>query len=301
MSLFVWVPVVVVAAAFQTARNGFQRGLLETAGPWGATLVRFLFGLPFTAVWLTVTLFVYSPATPPDVTLRFFAACAIGAAAQVGATAALLVSMDRSSFAVGTAFSQVSLPSSALVGLVLGDHFSAFGWMGLVITTLGLFLLSWPQARMTRKEWSAAFYGTISGAIFGVSSNAFRAAAVMLAPGEPWIGAPVTVFVVQTMQSCGLLVVLATRDRAALAAALASWRQSFGAGLCGAAASAGWFAALAMAPAGAVRAVGVVDMPMAAVAGRRVFGERMSVRQWAGFGLTAFGVIACALGVMRSP
>ena len=33
--------------ALQVARNTLQRGLLTGAGPWGATLVRFLFGLPF--------------------------------------------------------------------------------------------------------------------------------------------------------------------------------------------------------------------------------------------------------------
>ena len=33
------------AAPLQVARNAMQRGLVGDAGPWGATLVRFLFGL----------------------------------------------------------------------------------------------------------------------------------------------------------------------------------------------------------------------------------------------------------------
>ena len=51
-----YIPITVSAAAFQVGRNALQRGLVADAGPWGATLVRFLFGLPFSlallaAVW----------------------------------------------------------------------------------------------------------------------------------------------------------------------------------------------------------------------------------------------------------
>ena len=57
--MFAFVPITIIAAGFQVARNALQRSLLGGAGPWGATLVRFLFGLPFsltfavTAQWLS--------------------------------------------------------------------------------------------------------------------------------------------------------------------------------------------------------------------------------------------------------
>lgn len=54
--------------------------------------------------------------------------------------------------------------------------------------------------------------------------------------------------------------------------------------------------ALALASAAAVRAVGVVDIPMAAIAGRRLFAERLSLRQGIGAVLTALGVAATAFG-----
>ena len=87
-----------------------------------------------------------------------------------------------------------------------------------------------------------------------------------------------------------------TRLPQALRAVIASWRQSLGAGLCGAIASFGWFTALAYAPAGPVRAVGMVEMPMAAFAGRRLFRERLSVWQLAAVGAAALGVVLAALG-----
>ena len=51
------------------------------------------------------------------------------------------------------------------------------------------------------------------------------------------------------------------------------------AGLCGACASACWFLALGLAPAAPVRAVGVIEAPMAALAGRRFFAEKLHARQ----------------------
>jgi drug/metabolite transporter (DMT)-like permease len=50
-----------------------------------------------------------------------------------------------------------------------------------------------------------------------------------------------------------------------------------------------------MAPAGLVRAVGVVEMPIAALAGKRLFAERISGRQWLFGGATAVGVLLAAL------
>jgi drug/metabolite transporter (DMT)-like permease len=51
-----------------------------------------------------------------------------------------------------------------------------------------------------------------------------------------------------------------------------------------------------MAPAGPVRAVGVIEAPIAAAAGRRLFKEQLTLRQLLGGVLTAAGVAMTALG-----
>ena len=93
-----------------------------------------------------------------------------------------------------------------------------------------------------------------------------------------------------------MVAALALLRPASLSAVGRSWRPSLGAGFFGAAASACWFAALALAPAGPVRAVGVIEAPIAAAAGRRLFKERLSPRQLAGGALAAVGVAVAALG-----
>jgi drug/metabolite transporter (DMT)-like permease len=93
-----------------------------------------------------------------------------------------------------------------------------------------------------------------------------------------------------------LTAFLAVTRPAALLAVAASWRRSLGAGFFGSAASACWFSALALAPAASVRAVGVLEIPFAALAGKRLFKERLTLRQAAGAAFAAAGVAAAAFG-----
>ena len=51
-----WIPFTVVAALGQVARNAMQRSLTKPLGTWGATNIRFLFGFPFSLLFLGAVL-----------------------------------------------------------------------------------------------------------------------------------------------------------------------------------------------------------------------------------------------------
>ena len=108
MFSLLWIPATIGASFFQVARNALQRGLMPSTGPWGATLVRFLFGLPFSLLFVGGAL-ALTRGVHPAWTIAFWAAAMTGALAQVLATASLLVAMRRAGFAVGTALQQSSL------------------------------------------------------------------------------------------------------------------------------------------------------------------------------------------------
>lgn len=291
-----WIALTIAAAPLQVARNALQRGLVEEAGPWGATLVRFLFGLPFALAMFAVVA-VFTPTADPTFTPRFWLMVSAGALGQVLATAALLVAMRRAGFAVATFMQQSSLPLAALMGLaVFGDSLSPGAWLGVGATTVGLCVLSWPRTGAAGGLWLGSLLGLLSGAAFAVALNGYRHAGPALEPEHPIYAALASVCVAQAMQSLGLGAWLGLRRPADLAAVGRAWRQSLGAGFCGSAASACWFSALALAPAGMVRAVGVIEAPIAAAAGRRLFNERLSARQILGGGVTAVGVVLTALG-----
>ena len=84
-----WIPITIAATGLQVARNALQRGLLGDAGPWGATLVRFLFGLPFALVALTAVV-TLTPGARPNFGGDYWLATATGALSQLLASAALL-------------------------------------------------------------------------------------------------------------------------------------------------------------------------------------------------------------------
>jgi drug/metabolite transporter (DMT)-like permease len=287
-----WILLTAAAAPLQVARNALQRGLVGDAGPWGATLVRFLFGLPFSlAIFGAVVL--ATPGAAPHFSGGFAAAVLVGALSQIGATAALLVAMRRAGFAVATVMQQSSLPLAAVFGwLALGDAIGVRAWAGIATTTMGLAILSWPRREQMRGAALGTVLGLASGAAFAVALNAGLA----LEPHHPIYSATASVCMAQAIQTAVMVSALAALRPASLAAVARSWRPSLGAGFFGAAASACWFGALALAPAGPVRAIGVIEAPIAAAAGRRLFRERLSPRQLAGGALAALGVLATALG-----
>lgn len=291
-----WIFLTLAAAPLQVARNAMQRGLVEEAGPWGATLVRFLFGLPF-SIGIFGLAYGLTPTASPHWTSTFWLGAISGAIAQVAATAALLMAMSRSGFAVATMLQQSSLPFAALLGwLLLGDDLSAAVWTGVGVATVGLVVLSWPRAGQGRADLAGALLGLAAGAAFAVAFNGFREAGRALDPAHPLVSATAAVVVAQAMQSLVLTAILAVTRPQALRAVTLAWRSSLAAGFFGSAASACWFGALALAPAAPVRAVGLIEGPIAAAVGRKLFREKLRLRQWVGGGLTAVGLLLCILG-----
>src|SRR5579884_2509621 len=94
-----WIPVTIGAAFAQTLRNAAQRHLTRDLGALGATLVRFLYGLPFAVLWLVIVMVAFDrkpdgglPPLPP-VTAAFLGWTILAAVSQIAATALLLRNM----------------------------------------------------------------------------------------------------------------------------------------------------------------------------------------------------------------
>jgi drug/metabolite transporter (DMT)-like permease len=299
--LALWVPLALVAGFLQILRNAAQRGLSDQAGPWGATLVRFLYGLPFACLFLGFVWWLAPPASF-NIGTDFWFAAPIGATAQVCATAALIQAMRASSFGLGSTFQHMSLPLAAVVGvLVLGDHLGLWGWLGIWGATAGLLLASWPTQGLAGgiAGFRAGFFGLASGACFAVSANCYRLCGLAIDPSAPIFSATFTLVCVQALQSVVLGGILYMVDRRALAALAADGRASWSAGFTGAAASACWFAALTLAPAALVRALNaLVEAPTATLLGWIRFKETIDFRRGLGSALIVAGVVVSVWGQM---
>lgn len=298
---WLWIPVTIWAAFAQTLRNAAQRSLTGTLGTLGATLVRFLYGLPFAALWLWLVHAAGGFAIPAP-NIRFAVWVVVGAVAQIVATALLLRVMAERNFALGVAYSKTEIIQVAVFGLAfLGDPITSVAAIAIVLGTLGVLLLS-PADR--ERPWRAllagwtsrtALVGLGSGAAFALSAVGYRGAALAL-DGAPFlVAAAFTLLAAQSIQTVLLGGWLAARDRAVIGRVFAAWRPSLFAGFMGAAASAGWFTAMAVEPVAHVRTLGLVELVFSAIVSRRFFREKMTRREWTGMGLLVAGVIVITL------
>ncbi|MGZ8267473.1 MAG: EamA/RhaT family transporter, partial [Burkholderiales bacterium] len=102
---WLWIPITIGAALAQTSRNAAQRHLTPILGTLGATLVRFLYGLPFALIWMGAVAWVGGFAVP-DPNAAFAGWIVVSSLAQIAATAMLLRVMEERNFALGIAYAK---------------------------------------------------------------------------------------------------------------------------------------------------------------------------------------------------
>src|SRR5262245_50391423 len=137
-----WIPITVWAAFAQTIRNAAQRSLTAELGTWGATLVRFLYGLPFAAIWLFAVQ-AFTAEVLPALNSKFLFWTLLGAVSQIIATGLLLRTMQERNFGVGVAYSKSEVLQVAIFAFVfLGDPLTIPLAIAVALGTAGVLFLS---------------------------------------------------------------------------------------------------------------------------------------------------------------
>ncbi len=298
MLAYAWVPIVIWAALAQTVRNTAQRSLVAQAGTLGATLARFLYGLPFAAVWVAALHLWPATAGPaPTFNPSYFAWLLLGAVSQLAATACLLAAMKQRNFVVGVALSKTDALQVALFAAIFLHELP--GWVTLLaigLATAGVVLLSMPQKRAAGAAvtagWSApaALYGLGSGTGFAFSAVGYRGAALQLPDVSPWLIGGWGVLFAQAIQTLLLGGWLAWNSRDSLRATARAWRVSTIAGAAGAMASIGWFTAFALTTAANVRTLGLVEVIFSYLVSHRLLREKLSRADRIGLALLVIGL-----------
>ena len=289
-----WVVVALIAAAAQTARNATQASLTRAIGTVGATQVRFLFGLPFALLFLGLVVWAMGEA-PPTLTQRTLSFTTLGAVAQIGATALMLITMKSQSFSVTTAWLKTEPVIVALTAaVVLGDHLSWAALVAIAIATAGVLVMSIKPGPKPA-DWftpGPALTGLAAAALFGLSAIGFRGGVTGLETGGYLIRATTTLVLSLTLQTTILLIWMLVFDRKALRASFAVWRQSLGAGFLGAFASQFWFLGFSLTTAANIRTLALAELIFAAAVAWVYFRQRPTLRQSFGMALIIIGVAA---------
>src|SRR5688500_15999765 len=154
---WLWIPIVIVAAAAQTMRNAVQRSVTRTAGVMPATFIRFAYGLPFAALALAILVLLTGRA-PPAPNPHFFAWVTLGAVTQVMSTAFFVAAMAQRTFVVAVVFTKTEVLQVGLFGVILlGETLSIPVITAMLLGTLGVLLLSGQSAteRATGPAWTS--------------------------------------------------------------------------------------------------------------------------------------------------
>lgn len=298
---WLWIPVTIWAAFAQTMRNAAQRHLTAELGTLGATLVRFLYGLPFALIWLLILIYG-AKLTLPSFNGVFLGWVALGAFTQILATALLLKVMSERNFLLGVAYSKTEILQVAVFGfMLLGDPVTTYAALAILAGTCGVFMLSPADKERPLRAllvgWTTrtAVYGLGSGACLALSAVGYRGAALALEAPSFLAAAGYTLVWAQSLQTLGLGGYLLWTQRDVVLKVLRAWRRSLFAGFMGAAASAGWFTAMAIEPVAHVRTLGLIELLFSYAISRRFFRERTTGMEIAGVALLTLGVVIVSL------
>ncbi|GMP08246.1 MULTISPECIES: EamA family transporter [Bradyrhizobium] len=286
-----WIPFTLIAASGQVARNAMQRSLTKPLGTWGATNIRFLFGFPFSLVFLGVVLAVSGDhlSTPPFV---FWSWLLLGALSQIVGTGLMLLAMNDRSFVVTTAYLKTEAIQTAIFGFIfLGDHLTWLKVLAIVTATVGVVVTALrPGGEKSFAEFKPTITGLAAAAAFALSAVGFRGA-VITVPGVSFVtAASVTLVLSLFVQTLILTIYLLWRAPNVLRAILGLWKPSLFAGFMGAFSSQFWFLAFALTAAANVRTLALIEVLFAQAVTYYSFKQPIAPRELAGIALIIIGV-----------
>ncbi|MEZ5946778.1 MAG: EamA family transporter [Hyphomonas sp.] len=205
-----WIPVTIAAAFLQNLRSMLQKSLKGRLSTWGATATRFIYAAPFAV--LLFTGIAADRGGVPAAPAEFFLYGMAGGLAQILATALLISLFSHTNFAVATAFTKTEPLQTAVFGFVLlGEHVSAGAIAGILVSLVGVVLISVPglTVRALRQANAGMWRGVVSGGLFGLSAIAYRSASLSLPGEDVLLRSSATLAFVTVFQAVAVLVWLA--------------------------------------------------------------------------------------------
>lgn len=288
---WLWIPFTLIASTAQIARNAMQRNLTGPLGTLGATHIRFLFGFPFSLLFL-VGILVANGEWPPWPGSGFLPWLVIGAMTQIFATALMLAAMNERSFVVTTAYLKTEAIQAALFGFVfLSDSLGPLKVLAIVLATIGVVITALrPGSARGFGDIRPTVLGVLAASCFGLSAVGYRGAILQIEGVSFVAAASLTLVAALLLQTIVMSVWLAARNPGVTAAIFGLWKPSLLAGFMGAFASLFWLLAFALTAAANARALGLVEVLMAQGVSYYAMKQPFSSREMGGIVLIVIGV-----------
>ncbi len=302
MSIEPWVLWTLVAATMQAVRTAGQKHLAAEVTPLAATLVRYLFGLPFAILWLgyvsTSFLFEQGNVRLPDPGVTFFLSGIVAGILQIFATVLLIQLLTLRNFAVGSTYVKSEILLTAIIGYFLFTEAVTFvGWLAIVVCVVGLIVISISRTGGLSSLWNlSALYGLGSGLCFALTSLFLRQASLSLGVDDPMLTAGMTLAYMVCLQTVITVVWVRIQQPGEISRIFQQWRPALFVGITSVIGSVGWFTAMTMELASYVKTLGQVEFLMTVLIAVYFFKERPTRLEVVGMLLIVSGGIALLLG-----
>jgi len=300
--LELWIPLTIAAAFFQNIRSAMQKHLQGRMSTLAAAYVRFIYAVPIALIYLSGVL-IYSDSSIPETSTRFWFFCLLGGLCQIAFTVLLLWLFSFRNFAVGTTFSKLETIMVAIFGLLLlGDKLTGTVALAIALSTLGLWILSATQLKLTPASLLSGLWnkptliGLACAASLGASVVFFRGASLLLNLDNFLLSAAFTLFIVLGLQSLIMGAWMLFRDRDNLIKVFIHWRPALAVGLSGGLTSIGWFTAFTLQNATYVRALGQIELLFSFLATVFIFREKITRAELVGICFITTSIILVLLG-----
>jgi len=246
----------------QSVRTAGQKYLTADISPLSATMVRYLFGLPFALVYLIFVSGVdNNDFTISALQLTFALSGLAAAVLQIVATILLIQLFTFRNFAVGGAYARTEVMLTAILGATLFyEYVSLAGWLAILACAVGVVLISLGHASGIERLWNrSAVYGLGAGLSFALTSLLIRQASLSLGLTNPLLAAGITLAYMVTIQTVITVGWVLIREPGQVALVAHKWRPGLFVGVTSVIGSAGWFTAMTLERASYVKTLGQIE------------------------------------------
>lgn len=280
----------------QSVRTAGQKHLTQDMSVYGATLVRYLFGLPLALAYLAFLLSSRDWALPA-LNTRFLIFAFLAGLFQIIATIFLVRLLTLRNFAVGGCFMHTQTLITACLGwLLFGDAVPLLGWVAMMIAVAGLVLITLARSGRVSDLWNqSTLYGLGSGLAFAFTSLLIREASLSFSMDDYLLTAAMTLAYMVSVQTLMTLAVVLLRDSSDLTIIRNKWRPSMFVGVTSVVGSGCWFTAFTLERAAYVVTLGQVEILLSLAISVYFFKERPAKRELLGMAILVTGIIALLL------
>lgn len=288
-----WISFTLLAVVMQSVRTAGQKQLASQLSAQATTLVRYLFGLPFAALYYFIMVsnsasHEFSMAAAGSV---FFVSGALAGFAQIIATVCLVKALTLKNFAVGTALAKTEAILTALLGSIFfTSALTYLGWASVVVGVAGALVASnWKVSLDDLVHNQSIKYGLGAGLGFALASLWIRDASLSLDIPRLHSAAAVLFYMV-VLQTIACFAWIAKIQPEQLKLIRVNLAASLFIGVTSVLGSIGWFTAMSLQNPAIVKTLGQVEFVVTLLITTLYFGEVISRRELIGIALIAVSI-----------